>query len=389
MEAIRYKDFVDYETLDPVKKLAMEIFEPTLSYPERLGIELIPESLGGTAPVYRFNGVGTTDFCLAHNVEGLGTKIDIADKIEEMRQVMEKMKISDYFQEAKHFRGPGTDTVRMSVNDLAGTGADPFSYMDIISCGSSKYYGVDPETKIPSEKTRQLLLGIKDAADEDGFAVPGGETPELPNIVYPGTIDLAGSSIGLIRPSSRFLSENRIRKGDVIYGISSSGVHANGISKIRNIAAKLKDGYFTQLESGRTLGEEVLVPTAGYARPMCDCLDEGVEIHFAQPITGHGWEKIARAKKPFNYEIEHIPKPSPLFRQLIEFGKEGGFDVSDKENYYVWNMDIGWVVIAPKSEGSEISRIFGKYGKQVYELGNVVPGERIVDMKPFGFNYKP
>ncbi|MCX6815066.1 MAG: AIR synthase-related protein [Candidatus Aenigmarchaeota archaeon] len=383
--AIRYSDYVDYDALDPVKRLAMEIFEPTLSYPERLGIRIVPESLGGTAPVFDFSGLKEKDFGLAHIEEGLGTKINVANTIhEKKKELSEKARIADFFQDAEYYRGIGTDNVRMAENDLVATGADPFSYINLIACGDSKWYTEDKMGRV-----KQLLWGMRDAADEGLFAIPGGETPELRDIVFPQTLDLAGTAVGLVSPLSRYLSENKLRAGDVIYGIFTPGPHSNGISKIRKIADKLKDGYFTKMDNGRMLGEDVLIPTHGYSRPTNECFSEGVDIHFAQPITGHGWKKIARAKKPFNYEIEYVPEPPPVFSNLIEFGKEaGGFDLSDKENYYAWNMGIGWVIMAPASEGSKISQIFSKYGKHVYELGKVVPGEKIVDMRPFGFHYE-
>jgi phosphoribosylformylglycinamidine cyclo-ligase len=366
-----YRNSVNYDTLDLVKKMALDIFEPTFSYPERLGIRFVPESLGGTVPVFDFSNVDSNHY-IAHIIEGLGTKNMVADAMYKETG------------DPKYYNHVGTDTARMAVNDIVAMGADPFSYDDMITCGTSEWFSDD------MEKARNLFLGYKDAADEDGFAIAGGETPELQGIVFPETLDLAGSCIGFVKPRSRLIPQDgsSIQLGDIIYGVSSSSVHANGLGKIRRIAAKLKDGYFTIMSNGSVLGEEVLIPTACYSKPMNECFDQGVEMHFVQPITGHGWEKIGRANKPFTYSIEYIPEPQPLFRDLIELGKRvGGFDMSDKENYFAWNMSMGWVVIAPKTEGSKLSRIFGKYGMNVDELGTVEAGERVVHMKPLGFKF--
>ena len=360
---IKYSDYVDYEKLDPIKRLALEIFEPTLIYPERLDIKIIPETLGQTAVGFDFSGICDSDFFLVSNVEGLGTKNLIADVM---------------YKETKNpnlYLGLGQDPAAMSLNDLVCLGADPFVYNDIITCGNSEWFK-------DLERVRQLLTGYRIAADLGGFAIPQGETPELKGVVYPETLDLAGSSSGIIRPKSRMIIGNKIREGDRIYGLVSSGIHANGLSKARGIAGKLPDGFFTKLENGRTLGEELLTPTTIYARPVMTMFDEGIDVHYLQPITGHGWKKIARAKGPFDYVVENIPEPPLIFRELTRLSEQTGFDVSDRENYYVWNMGIGYVVIAPMEFERNIRRVCSEYGIDVHDLGYVTKGERRVLLRP-------
>jgi phosphoribosylformylglycinamidine cyclo-ligase len=201
-------------------------------------------------------------------------------------------------------------------------------------------------------------------------------------VVNPETLDLSGASIGMIRPKSRFMSESKIVEGDIIYGLSSSGIHANGLSKARKIAEKTPDGFFTKLSDGQTLGEALLVPTKIYARPVMDMLDSEVDIHYMQPITGHAFEKIARARRPFTYRITELPKPSLLFEELIRLGGENGFDVSSKENYFVWNMGVGWTLTAPKSEEEVIASIAKRHELEAWPIGIVEKGPRRVVM-PF------
>lgn len=373
---LRYSDFVDYSKLDPVKKLALEIFEPTLAYPERLGINIVPQTLGMAAVGFDFSGLGDTDFILTTNVEGLGTKNAIADEMYNA-VFIEKERIADELDQKKLYRGLGRDTIAMSVNDQLSIGADVFAYSDIISCGASTWFSDD------MERTKQLLLGYKDAADIGKFAIPQGETPELGDVIYPDTLDLAGSSVGLIRPKSRLVTGEKIKEGDIIYGLGSSGIHSNGLTKARKIAENLPDNYFTKLSNGRTLGEELLVPTRLYLREVMAMFEGGVDIHQLQPITGHGWQKIARLPQEFTYVIEEVPEPFPIFKELIEFGKQYGFDMADSENYRKWNMDVGFIVIAPEKYEDAIAKVEKRFiGAQFQRLGHVGKGERQVIM-PF------
>ncbi|MDI6807044.1 MAG: AIR synthase-related protein, partial [Candidatus Aenigmarchaeota archaeon] len=220
------------------------------------------------------------------------------------------------------------------------------------------------------------------------IAIPQGETPELRGIINPDTLDLNGASIGLVRPKSRLITGEKISENDIIYGLASSGIHANGLSKARKIAEKLEDGFFTKLQNGKTFGEELLTPTRIYSGVIMEMFEDGVDIHYLQPITGHGWEKIARAKYPFTYRIEHIPEPPLIFQELIDYGKQHGFDVSNRENYYVWNMGVGYIIMAPAASGDHIARIAKKHGIETYELGKVEKGPKQVIM-PFEENGKP
>jgi len=371
---IRYSNFVDYTKLDPVKKMALEIFEPTLKYPERLGLKIVPESLGQTAPIFDPSGIGDLDFLIVGpNVEGLGTKNLVADGM--YKEIAEKKRITEYLDVKKLYRGIGQDTAAMPVNDISAVGADPFVYCDIIACGKSSYFD-------DLERTRELLLGYRQAADSGQFAIPQGETPELPGIVNSETLDLAGASNGLIRPKSRFITGDKLQEGDIIYGFASSGIHANGLSKARKIAEKLPEGFFTKLSNRKNLGEELLTPTHIYSKPIME-LFKFMDIHFLQPITGHGWKKFMRAKKPFTYVIENVPEPSLIFQELIDFGRQHGFDVSDRENYQVWNMGVGYAFMGSKFDVDAIRKAIRRvYDIEVYELGHVEKGDKKVVIKP-------
>lgn len=366
----RYQNLVDYDKLDPVKQAALKKFMSTHSHPERLRIRVMP--VGETAAVLDFLDY---DFMIGFNVEGLGTKNAVSDSM--YKELREKAEIGRQTDATQVYRFIGQDTVAMSLNDLVSVGADPIVYGDFLTSGNSDWFG-------DMKRVDELLEGYKIAADMAGCAIPCGETPTLPDIVHPETLVLEGASVGLIKPKERFTYGQRIVPGDVIYGLPSPGPCANGISKIRRMAARLPDGYFTKLSNGRLLGEAVLVPTPVYVRAIIEMFDE-TDLHYVSPITGHAWEKVGRARFPFTYVIENLPTPPHVFEFLIERGREHGFDVSNRENYFVWNMGTFMTLIAPSSSGSKMREVARRYGAELQELGYVREGPRQVLM-PFSEN---
>jgi len=372
---MRYSDVVDYDILDPVKRKALKLFQSTFgTIEERLRIRVAP--VGETAAVLDFLDY---DFMLAFNVEGLGTKNVIADTI--YQELINKKEIADKIEAKEAYRFIGQDTVAMSLIDLLAVGADPIAYGDLISAGDSNWFD-------DLERVDELLFGYKVAAELAGCAIPCGETPTLQNVVYPETLDLAGASVGIIKPKSRFMYGQKIKEGDCIYGLPSGGICSNGVSKARAIAEKLPDGYFTKLPNGRELGKELLTPTPIFVRPVIEMLDKGVDLHYIAPITGHGWKKIARARFPFTYVIEKIPEPPIVFQSLIEFGKKFDFDVSDRENYQVWNMGVFIVLIAPEVDEDKMRLTAEEYKTELFKLGVVEKGEKQVVIKPKKVIYK-
>ncbi|MDO8625565.1 MAG: AIR synthase related protein, partial [Candidatus Diapherotrites archaeon] len=320
---MRYSDIVDYSKLDPVKRQAITQFGPLMENVAQKGVRILPETLGEPAIAIEISG---SDFLIAFNVEGLGTKNLIA----------EQMATDPRGKGVQYFEDIGVDTLAMATNDLSAIGAEPIVYGDILSSGDSNYFASE-------EKTAALLGGFKTAAAELNMAIPCGETPTLSGVVYPHTLDMAGAAVGLIRPKSNLTVGQQLQSGDVLIGLASSGVHANGISLIRHIAEKLPKGYFTELpQSGKVLGEELLIPTRLYSNVLMDLLS-ACEVHYLQPITGHGWKKIMRHKKSFSYEIDFVPPAGELFEFLQQ---QAG--LPDSEAYYTWNMGVGYVAYIPK-----------------------------------------
>ncbi len=352
---MKYSDIVDYEKLDPVKKAAIESFSSTIEKPSRIGLRIVPETLGEPAIAIDFP---EQDFMLAFNVEGLGTKNIIADE----------MSKDSRGKGIKYYETVGKDCLAMSTNDLAAIGADAFVYGDILSSGNSNWFA-------DLEKSKAVLKGFKTGADEIGLAVPCGETPTLKGVVNESTIDMAGASIGIIKPKENLTYGQSLVADNIIIGLEANGIHSNGVSLARKVAEQLPNGYFTEMPNGKLFGEELLVPTTLYTRVLMDMLNS-CKISYLSPITGHGWKKIMRAKKSFTYKIDFVPEPSELFKFLVE--KSG---VTEKEAYFTWNMGLGYAIMAPKESRDAIFKASEKHDIKAFDLGSVRDGNKSVAIK--------
>ena len=367
---LRYSDLVDYDKLDPFKEESIRRLQKTLAYVERLGIRIVPESVGETAVAV---DIGSPDFYLAFNIEGLGTKNKVSEDMSEKEKIGKGIGL----ERRVLFSGLGQDEMAMTLNDLGGIGATPILFEPIVATGSSDYLA-NPEV------ASGLIDGFEKGAQIAGVAIPGGETPTLRGIVGENTIDLAGASLGIIRPRSRLILGQRLAPNLTIYGIASSGIHSNGVSLARKIAEKSKDGYFTRLPSGTTIGQALLKPTHIYSPLIEAFAEEGADIVYMQPITGHGFAKIMRKKIEIRYVIENLPEPQEEFKFLQEEGP-----VDDSEAYNTWNMGIGWVVFAPSAESRRLDKACQRTEHTLYELGHTEQGPREVLIPSKNIAYRP
>jgi len=367
---MKYSDIVDYDKLDPFKEECIKRFRLTLANPNRLGISIVPESIGETAVAIN---LGFGDFYIAFGVEGLGTKNMIAEAMAEKIKIGQGLGL----EERTLFSGIGQCEMAMTLNDLSAIGASPIAFEPIVATGSSDYL-------TNKERIAGLIDGFERGAQIAGVAIPGGETPTLKGIVYPNTIDLAGGSLGIIRPRSRLTVGNELTEGLAIYGVESSGIQANGVSLARKITEKQEKGYFTRLPSGRTLGEALLTPCVIYS-PFVEALFEnGVDVKYIQPITGHGFAKIMRKKMQLRYVINHLPEPPEEFKFMQKAGP-----VDDDEAHRVWNMGVGLVVIAPKEDWIKFGETAQNCNLNSYMLGYTEKGEREVVLAQKNISYKP
>ena len=264
-------------------------------------------------------------FALAMTTDGVGSKVLIANAISKWDTV-------------------GIDCIAMNVNDLYAIGAEPIAFVD--------YLAVE---KVDPERAAQIAIGLARGAEISNMSIVGGETASLPEIIR--GFDLAGTAIGVV-DKDKVVTGEKIRVGDVLVGVPSSGLHSNGYTLARRIIAESKYTYFDTMPGGeRSIGEELLTPTRIY--PEIVELVKECDVHGLAHITGSGLLKLRRISG-LGFEITDPLEPQPVFRFLQE---QGGVD--DEEMYRTFNMGMGFLIALDESEAKEACRIMG-------------PGSRIV-----------
>lgn len=353
MKKITYSQTgVNYDQMDPIKKLAQKKASFTSKNLKKFKMKEIKESRGESAYVWE-----EKDSYRASVIEGLGTKNLVADEVFK-------------FTGKTYYDLIAQDTVAMIVNDLIVVGAEPQVVNAYFAVGSSNWFS-------DKKRPQDLIKGFAKACEIAGAVWGGGETPTLKGIINNNAIDLAGSAIGIIKPKKRLTLGDKLKAGDAIILIGSSGIHANGLSMARAIASRLPKGYATKLSNGKTFGESLLIPTHIYAKLVQNLFKAGIDIHYMVNITGHGWRKLMRANRNFSYLIEKIPKIQPLF-DFIQ--KHSGN--SDEEMYGTFNMGAGFAVFVPQRYVEKTLRIIKKNKFQGFDAGVVEKGKKQVIIKP-------
>jgi phosphoribosylformylglycinamidine cyclo-ligase len=350
---------VDYDAMDPFKRLAQLAGQLTRTNLDRFGFAEVAMSRGESAYL-----IETPEWYLAHVEEGLGTKNLVADAMYEATG-------KSYYDHVAQ------DCVAMITNDMITLGALPLSVAMHLAVGDSKWFD-------DVQRSQDLIKGWTKACDLSRCAWGGGETPTLKDIILPGTVVLSGSAMGVIRPKTRLITPFGIEHNDAIVLLESSGIHANGLTLARKIANKLPDGYLTKLADGRTYGETLLDPTHIYVGFVEDCLKAGVDIHYAVNITGHGWRKLMRATEDFTYIIEELPKELPIFPFLQDHGP-----ISDKEAFGNLNMGAGFALYVRAVDVDKVLNLARTYPFGAMEAGCIRMGlERKVVIKPKFLTFK-
>ncbi|MCL5795175.1 MAG: AIR synthase related protein [Patescibacteria group bacterium] len=351
-QSITYSQVGDnYDTKDPIKKLAQTAAAQTAKNLEPLGLKETSDSRGESAYVWQ---VDENTF-MASVIEGLGTKSLVAD---EMRKITQKT----YYDNIAH------DTVATIINDLITSGAKPFAL--------HAYWAIEDNSWLQDEeRMKNLISGWKEACDIAGVTWGGGETPTLKGIIKEGTVDLAGSAIGIIQ-NNRLIQSKNLQIGDRIIFLKSNGINANGVSLARAVAKKLPEGYGTKLPSGAMYGEALLTKTNIYAKLIQELLNQGVNIHYISNITGHGLRKVMRSTQDFTYVIEKVFPTPELFAFI-----QNNSNLSDEEMYGTYNMGQDYAIFLPKEDTAKAQKIISDNGFESLDAGFVEAGKRQVIIK--------
>ena len=304
-----------------------------------------------------FNGMfavpkGLKNPVMVSGTDGVGTKLDIAFAM-------------------KKYDTVGIDCVAMSVNDILCSGVQTSFFLDYIACG-----------KLDSKVAGSLVKGVADGCLDAGCALLGGETAEMPGFYDDGKYDLAGFGVG-VADKSAIIEGKKIKEGDVLIGLSSTGPHSNGYSLIR----KLVKNFNEVISIGgkkKKIGEVLLTPTRIYVKPVMEVLKKFKgSVHGMVHVTGGGFyenvprmfQKAPAGKKQLCAVIKKGSWEVPeIFAELIKRGAD------EKNVFSTFNMGIGFVLAVSKADAQKILKTFNSNAKKYSKPG-------IPDMKAYEIGY--
>lgn len=296
------------------------------------------QSLGSFGGMYALG-----EQVLVSGTDGVGTKLKAAFALEKHDTV-------------------GIDCVAMCANDVVCHGARPLFFLDYIATG-----------KLVPEVAANIVKGVAAGCSLAGCALIGGETAEMPGFYPIGEYDLAGFCVGLV-DRKMLIDNSRVKAGDAIIALASSGVHSNGFSLVRKLVSMEKtklDEYSPEL--GKTLGEELLTPTSIYVKPVLELIEK-TEVHSIAHITGGGfYENIPRSiPKGLTARIEkNAVRILPVFRLLQRLG-----ELEEQHMFNTFNMGVGMTITLPVSEADKAIALLNTFGVDAYPIGEVVSGEK-------------
>ncbi|NJE30371.1 phosphoribosylformylglycinamidine cyclo-ligase [Thermococcus sp. 18S1] len=292
-----------------------------------------PSGIGHYAALMDFG-----EFYLAMTTDGVGTKVLVAEAVGKFDTI-------------------GIDMIAMNVNDLLCVGAEPVALVDYLA------------VKEPDERVfEEIAKGLYEGARQAGIAIVGGETAVMPDLI--NGFDLAGTAIGIVE-KGRVITGEKIKPGDAVIGISSSGIHSNGLTLARKL---LIPKYGLDYEyGGRKLWEWLLEPTRIYVKALLELL-KSVEVHGLAHITGGGLTNLKRLTN-YGFSIE-MPSIDGIFRLIHENG------VPLEEMFRVFNMGVGMVAVVPQEEKEEALDVLNKHHESL-ELG-VVTEESGIRVENYG-----
>jgi len=296
--------------------------------------------LGGFGALFDVQAAGLRDPILVATTDGVGTKLMVARATGRHETI-------------------GTDLVAMCVNDLVVQGAEPLFFLDYFATG-----------KLETGTAEAVLAGVARACRDSGCALVGGETAEMPGMYKAGEYDLAGFAVGAAE-RGRLLDGTRVAVGDVVLGLASSGIHANGFSLVRRIVRRSGLDYRSPapFQPDRSLGEALLTPTRLYVRSCLAAVAAG-DVHALAHITGGGLlENVPRVLPPGTAaEIDAALWPlPPVFGWLMRQGA-----VPAPEMARVFNCGIGMVAITSPDKLLRLEHILRENGEEPRRIGRIV-----------------
>lgn len=338
---INYKDAgVDVANGQKEVELIKNLVEKTQS-------ENVLSKLGGFSGLFSLENLNIKNPVLVSGTDGVGTKVMLA-------QIMDKHDTI------------GIDCVAMCVNDILCQGAKPLFFLDYIACG-----------KLVPEKMEKIVKGVADGCLQANSSLIGGETAEMPGLYKENDYDLAGFCVGIV-DKEKIITGEKIKKGDHIFGLKSSGIHSNGYSLVRKIVLEKEKLSLDEKIEGldTSLGEELLKPTKIYVKEILALLEK-IEINGLSHITGGGfYENIPRMIPDglcAKIDVRNIPLPK-IFSLLEKWG-----ELDKKDMYETFNMGVGLVFAVDKKDIEKVKEIIDE--DELLDLGEVIENDEKIDLK--------
>lgn len=304
-------------------------------------------NIGAFGGMFDLSKLNIKEPVLVSGTDGVGTKLKLALEMDKHDTI-------------------GIDAVAMCVNDVLAQGAEPLFFLDYVAVGHNE-----------PAKIEAIVSGVAEGCRQAGCALIGGETAEMPGMYGEGEYDIAGYTTGVVE-KTKLIDGSKVKVGDVLVGIASSGVHSNGFSLVRKIIADNHIDYHAYSEElGGIVGEVLLTPTRIYCRQVLDVI-RNVDVHGVAHITGGGFdENIPRIlSEGMGLSIREGSWPIlPVFQFLEKYGK-----VEHREMFNIYNMGIGMVLAMDKADALEAIKILEGHGEKAYVIGSITDSG-IVDIR--------
>lgn len=293
--------------------------------------------VGGFASITKFPANKYKNPCLVSCTDGVGTKVKLAAQL-------------------RKYRGVGQDLVAMCVNDLICTGGTPMLFLD--------YYAT---SKLDLESAKEFLTGIRQACEKSLCTLVGGETAEMPGVYHNNDFDCAGFAVGVV-DESEIWGSHKVKAGDVVIGVSSSGFHSNGYSLVRKLFEKDIEKY----------ADELMAPTHLYVELAEKIKSKKIDLHACAHITGGGIQNLPRVI-PHDHVAQIKKWKFPEI--FIEAQKRSG--LSDFEMMDTFNCGVGLMLVAPEKVKMQLLEVISELDFTGFELGEVIKseGEARVEVK--------
>ena len=308
------------------------------------------DDVGGFGGCFGLPIAGMEEPVLVSGTDGCGTKVKMAILMDKHDTI-------------------GIDAVAMCVNDIICVGAKPLFFLDYIACGKN----------VP-EKIAAIVAGVAEGCVQSGAALIGGETAEHPGLMPVDEYDLAGFAVGIV-DKKKILDNTRMKEGDVVIALASSGVHSNGFSLCRKVfdIDHNPDSLYVPCEAlgGKSIAETLLTPTKIYVKSILALLEK-VDVKGISHITGGGfYENIPRSIP--DGLCARIDRASvrvlPIFELLAKTG-----NVCERDMYNTYNMGVGMSVVVPAEQVDQALDILKANGEDAYVIGKIVAGEEKIEL---------